>query len=150
MTQITQTKVIVRHNGKYLLLKKVKDIHLDHIGGWEVPGGKLKSNELPINGAIREVKEETGLNCEIIKELKKLELEKDGVKTITYVYLANLKDNKNNNFKNNVNNNTNSNVKLSDEHSDFVWITYDDVDKLENVIYKDHLKRYLLECEEIR
>jgi len=146
MNQIIQTKVIVRHNQKYLFLKKVKDIHSDHIGGWEVPGGKVELEGLPKEAAIREVKEETGLDCQLIKELKKLELEKDGIKTKTYVYLAELINkisNKSKDSKNNVN------VKLSDEHSKFVWATYREVDKLENVIYKEHLKRYLMECEKI-
>lgn len=31
-------------------------------GSWDLPGGKLRQGELPINGAIREIQEETGIN----------------------------------------------------------------------------------------
>ena len=65
LSVIDQVKVLVRYNGKYLLLKKVKDIHPDHIGCFEVPGGKVKPKEDSIFAALREVKEETGLNCKI-------------------------------------------------------------------------------------
>ncbi|MBI5064893.1 NUDIX hydrolase [Candidatus Woesearchaeota archaeon] len=133
--QIDQTKVLLKFKGKYLLLKKVKDVHPEHIGGWEVPGGKIKKKEDKINAALREVKEETKLNCKIITELKTLELEKDNIKTKTHVYLAEAETDK---------------VILSKEHSDYIWIFYKQIDELENVIYKDLLKNYLKEAEKIR
>ena len=70
MKEIYQTKVLVRNKGKYLLLKKLRDIHPEHIGGFEVPGGKINTNEDSKKASLREVKEETGLNCEIITELR--------------------------------------------------------------------------------
>ncbi|MEK6857205.1 MAG: NUDIX hydrolase [Nanoarchaeota archaeon] len=134
MKTIKQVKVLIRNKGKYLLLKKTRDIHPDHIGGWETPGGKIEVGENAEKAVLREVKEETKLNCKIIKELKHLKLEKDGVKTSTRVYLAEAKNRK---------------VKLSDEHSDFRWVSYDEIDKLDNAIYKDLLKKYVREVEKI-
>lgn len=34
---------------------------------WNLPGGKLESKETPWEGVIREVKEETGLDVEVVK-----------------------------------------------------------------------------------
>ncbi len=135
MKEIYQTKILVRYRGKYLLLKKVKDIHPDHIGGWEVPGGKIKPNEDPVTASLREIREETGLECKIIKELKFLELEKNEIRTFTHVYLAEA---------------LTSDVKLSDEHSEYVWISSSKIDSLNNVIYKDLFKQYLREAENIK
>ncbi len=134
MKQINQTKILVRYKGKYLLLKKVKDVHKDHIGGWEVPGGKIKPDEDSIKASLREIEEETKINCNIIAELKQLDLEKDGIKTSTHVFLAETKDDK---------------VILSEEHSDFIWVSYEEIDNLENVIYKDLFKQYVLDADKI-
>ncbi len=130
--KVYQTKILVRYKGKYLLLKKIKDAHPDHVGGWEVPGGKIKPNEEPKAAGLRETKEETGLDCRIIAEMKPLELEKDGIKTITRVYLAEAPDDQ---------------IRLSDEHSAYIWVSYHEIDDLRNVVYKDLLKEYIKEAE---
>lgn len=132
--EIYQAKILVRYEGKYLLLKKVRDIHSDYVGGWEVPGGKIKPNEDPTKASLREIQEETGLDCRIITELKFLELEKDGIRTHTHVYLAEAPNDK---------------VKLSDEHSDYMWVTYGEIDNLENVIYRDLFKQYVKEADKV-
>jgi 8-oxo-dGTP diphosphatase len=132
--EIYQTKIMLRYEGKYLLLKKVRDIHPDHIGGWEVPGGKIKPHEDPVEASLREIQEETGLDCRIVTELKFLELEKVGIKTYTHVYLAEASNNK---------------VKLSDEHSDYKWISYEKIDTLKNVIYRDLFKQYVIDAEKV-
>jgi len=131
---IYQTKILIRNNGKYLLLKKARDIHKDHINCWEVPGGKIKFGENPIEASLREIKEETGIDCKIVKELKFLNIEKDNIKTNTHVFLA--ETNK-------------EDVKISDEHSDFIWVSYDEIDNLDNVIFKQLLKEYILEADGI-
>ena len=135
MKEIYQAKILIRYRGKYLLLKKVRDIHPEHIGGWEVPGGKIKPNEDPVTASLREIKEETDLVCKIITELKSLKLEKNGIKTLTHVYLAEA---------------STDDVKLSDEHSEHVWISYSKIDTLDNVIYRDLFKQYVQEAEKIK
>lgn len=73
MTEIKQQLFIVLgcvfHQGKVLLIKrnepKIPEIH----GNWELPGGKVRFGESPINAAIREIKEETGI---IVQEGKLL------------------------------------------------------------------------------
>ena len=89
MPVINQVKILLRHNHKYLLLQKRKDVHADHVGGYEVPGGKVKPQEDPISAVHRELQEETGLLCTILAELIPLTLEKEGIKTATRVFLGN-------------------------------------------------------------
>ncbi len=129
MKTIAQVKVLVRHNRQYLLLQKSRNIHADHVGGWEVPGGKVKVGEDTLHAVHRELMEETGLSCQIIKELTPLTLEKDGIKTVTRVFLAEASSTK---------------VTLSSEHTAFRWALPEEVDGMENVIYKEFLKRYLM------
>ena len=132
MPSINQVKILLRHNKKYLLLQKRKDVHADHVGGYEVPGGKVKPLEDHIQAVHRELKEETGLSCTILAELTPLVLEKDSIKTITKVFLGNSNSTK---------------IILSSEHIAFKWVLPEEVDRMENVIYKDLLKKYLVEAE---
>ncbi len=132
--EINQVKVLVRHKRKYLLLRKARDIHPSHVGGWEVPGGKIKPNESPQEAGLREIQEETGLKCRIVAELKLLELEKDGIRTRTQVYLAEA---------------SSDDIKLSAEHSDYIWISVKALEKLDNIIYKDLFRWYLQEAEKV-
>ncbi len=56
------TAVIVPMNSGIVLVKRKYE---PFIGDWCLPGGFMEANESPIEGAIREVYEETGLNIEI-------------------------------------------------------------------------------------
>ncbi|MBS3123058.1 NUDIX hydrolase [Candidatus Woesearchaeota archaeon] len=134
LSVIDQVKVLVRYNGKYLLLKKVKDIHPDHIGCFEVPGGKVKPKEDSIFAALREVKEETGLNCKIITELKPLNLDKEGIHTLTRIFLAE---------------SFTAHVNLSKEHSDYIWVVLNEINYLDKVIYKELLLQYVGWAEKV-
>jgi ADP-ribose pyrophosphatase YjhB (NUDIX family) len=92
--------VFVVHQGKVLLLKHKK------LNMWLPPGGHLEDNEIPDEGAIREVKEETGLDIILVGEKglainypkqlilpKGIQLEniKDDHQHIDLVYFAKLK-----------------------------------------------------------
>lgn len=57
---VTSGAVILNNENK-LLLKK------DPIRGWELPGGHVETNETFKEAVIREVKEETGIEIEILK-----------------------------------------------------------------------------------
>ncbi len=52
--------VVVKDN-KVLLIKRVE---APYVGYWTVPGGKIEFGEHPEEAAIRELKEETNLDCE--------------------------------------------------------------------------------------
>lgn len=56
--------VITRADGKILVARRSAGCR--HPGEWEVPGGHIEPGETPIQAAVREVKEETGLDVAII------------------------------------------------------------------------------------
>ena len=53
--------VIVRPDGRFLITKRVMSKHWAP-GWWEVPGGGVRSGETSYQAALREAKEETGLD----------------------------------------------------------------------------------------
>jgi 8-oxo-dGTP diphosphatase len=53
------TALLIWKDGKVLLGKRLSK---NGYGAWSPPGGKLESNELSVDCAIREAKEETGLD----------------------------------------------------------------------------------------
>lgn len=55
------TLVYVRHQGKTLMLHRIKKANDMHAGKWNGLGGKLLPGETPEQCAIREVQEESGL-----------------------------------------------------------------------------------------
>lgn len=80
-------------NGKYLVTKRSKeeDPYPEY---WDIPGGMVEMGELPRDGAIRETKEEVGLNIiptRVIHEDSNLDEEKDKI-FIRLVYLCKLND----------------------------------------------------------
>jgi mutator protein MutT len=58
--------VLIIENGKILLVKRGNE---PNKGLWSIPGGLIKLGESPEEAAIRELKEETGLNAIIEKLL---------------------------------------------------------------------------------
>lgn len=65
-------EIIVKHiDGTFLLMQR--DYQKHHGGRWEVTaGGSALKGETPLLGAIRELKEETGLVATDIKEIKRI------------------------------------------------------------------------------
>ena len=56
---------IINDNNELLILKRSKDAgHMAEI--WEIPGGRLEIGENPISGLKREIKEETGLDIDVL------------------------------------------------------------------------------------
>lgn len=52
--------VYIEQAGRVLMIHRQKKD--EHLGLWLAPGGKIEANETPREAAIREVKEETGLD----------------------------------------------------------------------------------------
>ena len=55
---------VVRHNGRFLIQQRPAGVPL--AGLWEFPGGKVHDGETPEAAAVRECKDETGLDIAVI------------------------------------------------------------------------------------
>jgi 8-oxo-dGTP pyrophosphatase MutT (NUDIX family) len=63
------TNVVIKNGEKVLLGRRTP--HSKFFPNyWCIPGGKLEKNENPINSAIREIKEETGLKVKVTRLLE--------------------------------------------------------------------------------
>ncbi len=76
---------IVIHEQKILLVNHKKDGHYDF---WVAPGGGVKGTETTEQTAIREVKEETGLDISVLKLAYIEELFNSEVRLCKFWYLA--------------------------------------------------------------
>ncbi len=108
------TKAFIVRDGKVLILEEARDKDTGtNPGKFEFPGGKMERGEKPEEALIREVKEETGLEIEILKPFGIEEWQpivKDEQWQIIGIYFeCKLKEN-------------NSEVRLSHEHDSFEWI----------------------------
>jgi len=74
--------VRIKKDGKTLLLHRKK---WDH---WELPGGTVEPTESPRKTAIRETKEEIGVDVEILRELDTVDFEIGGKNVRSYQYIA--------------------------------------------------------------
>lgn len=53
---------LVLHEGAILLIEHTK------LGWWMPPGGHIDPNEDPVQAVVREVREETGIECELVSD----------------------------------------------------------------------------------
>ena len=64
---------------------KVAVIHRPYREDWSLPKGKIEDNELPQLAAIRELKEETGLDCKLLQPLpERLYYKDENLKQVLY------------------------------------------------------------------
>jgi 8-oxo-dGTP diphosphatase len=125
---------------KILLLKRSDDV-MREPGTWEDPAGRMKQNETPEDALRREVKEECGLDIEVIKPLTTFHeyyqytepVGKTEVVGIIYWCRA-----------------ASSQLSLSDEHSDYRWLLpYEALEIVEHPGVREDIKAYLREKESI-
>jgi 8-oxo-dGTP diphosphatase len=128
MRKIILTRALVRNNGKYLLLKRAKDDFLpENVGKWECPGGRLEESEKPSEQILREVEEETGLKCKIIRELPFMLMKTEAIDSNCFIFLLEA---------------SSRDVKLSEEHSEFKWLKAEEVKNMEMVKFATLLLEY--------
>ena len=98
-------------NKKILIGHRANDPDIPALS-WCFPGGRPEYNEELETTVKREIKEETGLDVEIVKFLDKFIYLADGGtrKSICYNFLCKMKD-------------PNQKIKLSNEHDSYRWIT---------------------------
>lgn len=56
---------LIVHQGRWLVARRRPDAHLG--GLWEFPGGKCQPGEPPQNAAVREAREECGIEVEALR-----------------------------------------------------------------------------------
>ena len=81
------TAVLVVDDGKVMLTRRAVEPFKDW---WDLPGGFMENGEDPIEGAKRELLEETGLHIEVV-DLLDVEVDKygdDGIYTLNFQYVA--------------------------------------------------------------
>lgn len=107
-------EIILMHQDKLLLTKRSTDAVVAP-GVWNVPAGKVKFNEIPAAAAIREVKEETNMDLEGLKEIHVRTFEgqtaSEPIYRLIYTYVVKVTEQQLKNFQ------------LNEEHSKSRWIT---------------------------
>ncbi|MDP2788627.1 MAG: NUDIX domain-containing protein [bacterium] len=110
-------KIILKNkDDKYLVLLRSAEKYPDAGAQWEVAGGRINTGTPLLENLKREVKEETGL--EIMGEPKLITAQDilrphKHIVRLTYLGVAD------------------GDIKLSDEHTDFKWLSLDELSKLE-------------------
>jgi 8-oxo-dGTP diphosphatase len=105
---VVAVKGIIIRNGKALIIKRSDD---DEIGAgtWECVGGKIEFGENLEAALVREVKEEAGLNISVSKILYATTFKTDPTRQVVILtYLCESLEEE---------------VRLSPEHTDYQWVT---------------------------
>lgn len=117
---IKPQKAVIKRDGKYLLLLRAAHLATfpEH---WDFPGGRLDPGETKEEAVIREVFEETSLAIENPKVvgIYNLEIKKVGFGLVEFTI--------------HTTSNAKGEVKLSDEHTDFKWLTKDEILEITNL-----------------
>ena len=111
--------VVVNHRQQILLVKRSVD---PKIGFWCLPGGYIELDETPEQAALRELKEETGINGQIQRLLGATTNSHDkNDKILMLGYLVS---------------NFNGNLKAGDDASDVAWFA---VNRLPEIAFASHI-----------
>jgi len=107
--------VVIRNDKGEILIMKRSPNEFNHPNFWDFPGGKVEDNETLEEAAVREAKEESGLDIEL--EGGYFNIYKFEDRNIdVYSFFAKPKTGK---------------ATLSEEHTEFKWITKEDLSNFE-------------------
>lgn len=111
---------VLEKNGKFLLVQENQKICK---GQWNIPAGRLDGNESIIEGAKREIFEETGCQVEITGVLEIFNQVLEGKNVVVFVFDTKI---------------VNENVKVDGiEISDAKWFTYEELLNMKDELRAD-------------
>lgn len=120
--------IIRRSDGSILVLKR-SDVDDHKPGVWETVGGGMDKEETPQSALEREILEETGLTVKVLNPFNVFTFKKDsGEFKVGITFVCEYIDGE---------------VKLSDEHSEYRWISPEDFGEFDSVpSLHDEIARY--------
>ena len=121
---LTMRGIVKNDNDEILVLKRHPKSKTDP-QMWELPGGKVEKGEHFIDALVREIKEETNLDVEVgdfCEAVQNDYMHKRTVQMIMYLEIIE------------------GDVKISEEHTEFMWT---DLDKLKSLEISSSLKKVL-------
>lgn len=109
--------ILIEHEGKFLLGKRNK---INAQGKWIIPGGKVEWGETIEEAGVRELKEETGLDVEIVSRIghKEIIATEHDYHRIVFFHLGKSKH---------------LNIRVCDDLSDAKFFTIEEIKKLNTV-----------------
>lgn len=130
------TEAVVRRGDRILLTKRANNCFVLP-GIWCVPAGKAKLEELPEDGVVREVKEETGLDVNVVSLLsvypwKGVSADGEEYFRLVYIYLVEEKGEA-------------QELVFNDEHTDHAWVNREEIESEKYYSLLPELKREILE-----
>ena len=112
---LTVRGVIKNNNEEILIVKRHPKSKTDPEMG-ELPGGKVEDGEYFTTALVREIKEEVNLDCEVGDLCEAVQNDYSNKRTVQlYMHLDNV----------------NGDVKISEEHTEFMWASIDMLKSLE-------------------
>lgn len=112
---LTVRGVIKNSDNEILILKRHPASRSDP-EKWELPGGKVEPGEFFDEALVREIKEETSLDCTVGDFCEAVQKDTDYKRTVQLImYLDNVK----------------GDVEISDEHTEWMWASVDKIKSME-------------------
>lgn len=112
---LTVRGIIKNNDGEVLIVKRHPKSRTDP-EMWELPGGKVEKGEHFVDALVREIKEETNLDVDVGDFAEAIQNDYVHKRTVQLMmYLENVE----------------GNVKISEEHTDWMWASLEDIKKLE-------------------
>lgn len=131
MKEINASGIIVECRGKILLLKR--SMRDSYSGKWCLPGGSVEENETYFDAAIRELREETGLFVDTLEDLGFHNYEEQEKHINFRVFRIVFKDR--------------PVVFINNEHSDYLWVSYDAALQLKDLLFRDNFEKLVLKVK---
>ncbi len=107
--------VIVNGEGRFLILRLPQNEEFG-TGMWMLPGGRLESDDQPEEGLLREVKEETGLEVDIVAPVHTARWGIEDPPKYTIFYLCRAVGE--------------TDIRISDEHTEARWVGFDGLSEI--------------------